>query len=84
MAVMRTHMRALQINKEPNEAVLKELGLTKQDVEDMYRLLAIAKYKDRFVIPTSHREQVADFIQRTRKLWFIIHRWSRLQRQFLK
>ena len=60
MAVMRTHMRAMQINKEPNEAVLKELGLTKQDVEDMYRLLAIAKYKDRFVIPTSHREQVAD------------------------
>ncbi|AXY10245.1 nitrate reductase subunit beta [Bacillus anthracis] len=60
MAVMRTHMRAIQINKEPNEAVLKELGLTKQDVEDMYRLLAIAKYKDRFVIPTSHREQVAD------------------------
>ena len=46
MAVMRTHMRALQINKEPNEAVLKELGLTKQDVEDMYRLLAIAKYKE--------------------------------------
>ncbi|TKI93454.1 nitrate reductase subunit beta, partial [Bacillus cereus] len=37
MAVMRTYMRALQINKEPNEAVLKELGLTKQDVEDMYR-----------------------------------------------
>ena len=60
MAVMRTHMRALQINKEPNEAVLKELGLTKQDVEDMYRLLAIAKYKDRFVIPGTHREQVTD------------------------
>ena len=60
MAVMRTHMRAPQINKEPNEAVLKELGLTKQDVEDMYRLLAIAKYKDRFVIPGTHREQVAD------------------------
>ncbi len=49
MAVMRTHMRAIQINKEPNEAVLKELGLTKQDVEDMYRLLAIAKYKDRLL-----------------------------------
>ena len=51
MAVMRTHMRALQINKEPNEAVLKELGLTKQDVEDMYRLLAIAKYKDKLRHP---------------------------------
>lgn len=48
---MRTYMRALQINKEPNEAVLKELGLTKQDVEDMYRLLAIAKYKDKLRYP---------------------------------
>lgn len=45
MAVMRTHMRALQINKEPNEAVLKELGLTKQDVEDMYRLLPLQNIK---------------------------------------
>src|SRR5699024_12385991 len=26
----------------------------------MYRLLAIAKYEDRFVIPTSHREQYTD------------------------
>ena len=62
MAVMRTHMRALQINKEPNEAVLKEIGLTKQDVEDMYRLLAIAKYKDRFVIPTSHPNKLQIYI----------------------
>ena len=60
MAVMRTYMRTLQTNKEPNEAVLKELGLTKQEIKDMYRLLAIAKYNDRFVIPASHREQVAD------------------------
>ncbi len=29
-------------------------------MEDMYRLLAIAKYDDRFVIPPAHREQVAD------------------------
>ncbi|HMM72085.1 MAG TPA: hypothetical protein PKC22_07675 [Rhodocyclaceae bacterium] len=26
------------------------------EVEDMYRLLAIANYEDRFVIPTTHRE----------------------------
>lgn len=28
-------------------------------MEEMYRLLAIAKYEDRFVIPASHREDVA-------------------------
>lgn len=26
----------------------------------MYRLLAIAKYNDRFVIPMSHKEEIAD------------------------
>jgi nitrate reductase beta subunit len=26
----------------------------------MYRLLAIAKYDDRFVIPSSHRENISD------------------------
>ena len=27
-----------------------------EDVEDMYRLLAIAKYEDRYVIPKAHTE----------------------------
>jgi len=27
-----------------------------QDIEDMYRLLAIAKYDDRYVIPKAHTE----------------------------
>jgi nitrate reductase beta subunit len=60
MAVMRTYMRGIQTNKKPNTAVIKDLGLSEQDIQDMYRLLAIAKYEDRFVIPASHREEVAD------------------------
>jgi nitrate reductase beta subunit len=60
MAVMRTYMRSVQTNKEPNIEVLEQLGLSEQDMQDMYRLLAIAKYDDRFVIPASHREEVAD------------------------
>ena len=39
---------------------MEQLGLSEQDIQDMYRLLAIAKYQDRFVIPASHREEVAD------------------------
>ena len=60
MAVMRIHMRNQQTGRESDPAMLEMVGHSKQSIEDMYRLLAIAKYNDRFVIPPSHREQVAD------------------------
>lgn len=59
MAAMRNYMRAIQTNKEPNRKVIEELGLDEQDIKDMYRLLAIAKYDERFVIPKTHKEGVA-------------------------
>lgn len=60
MAVMRTYMRSVQTNKEPNLRIVEQIGLSERDLQDMYRLLAIAKYHDRFVIPASHREEVAE------------------------
>lgn len=60
MAAMRSYMRAKQTNKQPDIRMIEELGLSEQDIEDMYRLLAIAKYHDRFVVPSSHREEVAE------------------------
>ena len=33
--------------------------MSAEEIEDMYRLLAIAKYDERYVIPKAHRE-VAD------------------------
>ena len=41
-------------------AVLDQVGLSVAQVEEMHRYLAIANYEDRFVIPTSHREQAED------------------------
>ena len=40
--------------------VLKQVGLTPAQVEDMYKTMAIANYEDRFVIPSSHKEMVED------------------------
>jgi nitrate reductase beta subunit len=60
MAAMRTFMRQKTTGKQLDFTLLEENGLNEQTVEEMYRLLAIAKYHDRFVIPPSHREQVAD------------------------
>ncbi len=39
---------------------IEEVGLSVEQVEEMYRYLAIANYEDRFVIPTSHRELAED------------------------
>lgn len=39
-----------------NDDELAAAGVSRADVEDMYHLLAVARYEDRFVIPTARRE----------------------------
>ena len=62
--------------KQPDTAVIEKLGLNEQDIQDMYRLLAIAKYDDRFVIPASHREEVADLYDEQGSCGLSLRRWS--------
>jgi nitrate reductase beta subunit len=56
MLAMRAYQRSKHVDKQQNLAVLKQAGLTVAEVEDMYHVMAIANYEDRFVIPSSHRE----------------------------
>ncbi len=60
MAVMRNYMRAKQTGKDFDTTIIHELGLTEDAIETMFRILAIAKYEDRFVIPHSHKETATD------------------------
>ncbi|PTI36230.1 nitrate reductase subunit beta, partial [Staphylococcus succinus] len=60
MAMMRSYMRAKVTDKHFDDDRLSRLGLSERQTKDMYRLLAIAKYEDRFVIPTSHKEEYMD------------------------
>jgi nitrate reductase beta subunit len=57
LLAMRTYMRSINTNQKVDKDKLREVGLDEIAVERMYRLLAIAKYEDRFVIPTSHQEK---------------------------
>ncbi|MDD2279887.1 MAG: nitrate reductase subunit beta, partial [Bacteroidales bacterium] len=57
MLAMRAYMRSKTVDKEINTKVLEGTGLTPEQTEKMYHLMAIANYEDRFVIPTSHREE---------------------------
>ena len=56
MLAMRAYQRAKHVDGEANLAALKQVDLTPAEVEDMYKVMAIADYEDRFVIPSTHRE----------------------------
>ncbi|MBY0430262.1 MAG: nitrate reductase subunit beta [Rhodospirillales bacterium] len=60
MLAMRAYMRSKTVDGVENLEVLKQVGLTRQQVEEMYRVMAIADYEDRFVVPTTHREYAED------------------------
>lgn len=60
MLAMRAYMRSKTVDKTINHEVIQQVGLTQAQVEDMYSTMAIANYEDRFVIPSSHKEQVED------------------------
>ncbi|GAA3574187.1 nitrate reductase subunit beta [Streptomyces osmaniensis] len=53
LAAMRSHMRAINLGEEPDPSVPAAVGMAAGEIEDMYRLLAVAKYEDRYVIPTA-------------------------------
>jgi nitrate reductase / nitrite oxidoreductase, beta subunit len=54
------YYRQRQLGQDDCRQVLEQVGHTLAMVEDMHRYLSIANYEDRFVIPTSHREQAED------------------------
>ena len=56
MLAMRAYMRARHVDAREASEVLEQVSMDRAMVEDMYRILALANYEDRFVIPTTHRE----------------------------
>ena len=60
MLAMRSYMRSKTVEGVNDEAIAARVGLSGRVIEDMYKIMALADYEDRFVIPTTHREQVED------------------------
>jgi nitrate reductase / nitrite oxidoreductase, beta subunit len=56
LTVLRTHMRRQQLGDPVDADLLASVEMTAEDVEDLYRILAIAKYDERYVIPRVHAE----------------------------
>ncbi len=60
MLAMRQFMRSKTVDGVHNQEVLDQVGLTEDLVDDMYKIMALANYEDRFVIPTNHREYAGE------------------------
>ncbi len=60
MLAMRAYMRAKTVDGVIDEAIAAKVGLKGSTIEDMYKIMALADYEDRFVIPTTHREVVEE------------------------
>ncbi|MEU5846456.1 4Fe-4S dicluster domain-containing protein [Saccharopolyspora shandongensis] len=56
LGAMRSYMRDINLGRPPNPAIPEAAGLDAEQVQRMYRLLALAKYEERYVIPQAHAE----------------------------
>ena len=60
LAAMRSYMRDINLGRDTDESIPAAAGMTGEQIYDMYRLLALAKYDERYVIPAAHEEQAHD------------------------
>jgi nitrate reductase beta subunit len=56
LAAMRSYMRDRNLGGPGDPSIPEAVGLTEDQMYALYRLLAIAKYEDRYVIPKAHAE----------------------------
>ncbi|HLU58623.1 MAG TPA: nitrate reductase subunit beta [Pseudonocardia sp.] len=54
LAAMRSYMRDVTLGRPRQESIAASVGMTGGEILEMYRLLAIAKYAERYVIPTAY------------------------------
>jgi nitrate reductase beta subunit len=72
MLAMRAYQRSKHVDQAPNLAVLDQVGISQAMVEEMYHVMAIANYEDRFVIPTHAPRIRREHLQRARRLRLLL------------
>jgi len=57
LAAMRSYLRDINLGRDADESIPAAVGMSGEQLYEMYRLLALAKYDERYVIPPAHAEQ---------------------------
>jgi nitrate reductase beta subunit len=69
LAAVRAVQRAGQLGLNLAEDLPASVGSTPEELDDLYRLLAIAKYEDRYVIPKAHAEDAGRLMAQHEQLF---------------
>ncbi|MCB0905409.1 MAG: nitrate reductase subunit beta, partial [Actinobacteria bacterium] len=69
LAAIRALMRADQLGLEPKDSLAETVGATTTELKDLYRLLAIAKYDDRYVVPMAHAEDAGSLLSQHEQMF---------------
>ncbi|MGB0120277.1 MAG: nitrate reductase subunit beta [Solirubrobacterales bacterium] len=56
LVAMRRYMRASNVDGEIRPEFATDVGMTPEELDEMFRMVAIADYDDRYVIPKRHGE----------------------------
>jgi nitrate reductase beta subunit len=60
LVAMRRYMRDVNLENEVRPTIATEAGMEPHELEEMFRMVAIADYDDRYVIPRRHGEVSPD------------------------
>jgi nitrate reductase / nitrite oxidoreductase, beta subunit len=69
LAAVRALMRADQLGLEPKDDLAATVGTTSIALKDLYRLLAVAKYDDRYVVPMAHSEDAGRLLSQHEQMF---------------
>ncbi|HEX7353953.1 MAG TPA: nitrate reductase subunit beta [Mycobacteriales bacterium] len=69
LAAVRQIQRAGQLGLEVEDGLPESVGSSFDELDDLYRLLAIAKYDDRYVIPKAHAEDAGRLMAQHEQLF---------------
>jgi len=69
LATVRVMMRAHQLGQPADAGLAAQAGASPADLEDLFRLLAIAKYGERYVVPPAHREEAGQLLAQHEQLF---------------
>ncbi|MFC8045696.1 nitrate reductase subunit beta [Nocardia sp. NPDC057353] len=53
LAAMRSYLRDINLDEMPDEGIATAVGMSGADLYELHQLLAVAKYEERYVIPTA-------------------------------
>ncbi|MBO2463172.1 nitrate reductase subunit beta [Actinomadura violacea] len=69
LAAVRAVMRAGQLGLDLDEDLPASVGATADELDDLYRLIAIGKYEDRYVVPKAHAEDAGRLMAQHEQLF---------------